>query len=120
MECEATQVDDDKNEETCPLFMEGLPQNFSSNPHLAALSSLIDEEEDDAKQEATDENLPTKRNKNPAPSNSAKQVPGGGKVRHAKKSQKRKSKPYMKGKETPRKNKASMGEAQLFMKMWKL
>jgi len=37
----------DDNEATCPLFMEGLPRDFSSNPALAALASLLEEDEGD-------------------------------------------------------------------------
>lgn len=36
--------DSDSGSMTCPLFMEGLPRNFVTNPQLAAIASLLDDE----------------------------------------------------------------------------
>ena len=48
-----THKNDDENDEnsdsgsmTFPLFMDGLPKNFTTNPHLAAIASLLNDEED--------------------------------------------------------------------------
>jgi len=45
---------DDENDDnsdsdtiTCPLFMDGLPKNFSTNPQLAAIASLLNDDDDD-------------------------------------------------------------------------
>mmetsp|Transcript_8184 Transcript_8184/g.9528 ORF Transcript_8184/g.9528 Transcript_8184/m.9528 type:complete len:200 (+) Transcript_8184:58-657(+) len=39
--------DDDDDDDICPLFMDGLPKNFASNPHLAAIASLLNDDNDD-------------------------------------------------------------------------
>jgi len=36
--------DDDDDDDICPLFMDGLPKNFASNPHLAAIASLLNDD----------------------------------------------------------------------------
>jgi hypothetical protein len=40
---------DNDSDETniCPLFMNGLPRNFASNPQLAAIASLMNDDDDD-------------------------------------------------------------------------
>jgi hypothetical protein len=46
--------DGDSNTSVCPLFMQGLPQNFSTNPQLAAIASLLEDavqEEEEEKQQ---------------------------------------------------------------------
>jgi hypothetical protein len=86
-------------EEECPLFMEGLPSDFSSNSGLAALASLL-----------KDDNTQS----------------GGGKVPNkAKKLNRlqRREKPYSvntKTTGTKQKTETTTAEAQLFLKMWKL
>ena len=87
------------DKEDCPLFMEGLPSDFSSNTALAALASLLDDD---------------------------KSQHGGGKVANkAKKLNRlqRRDKPYLVNRKpicTKQKTKTSTAEAQLFLKMWKL
>ena len=41
--------DNDASEEeiTCPLFMTGLPKDFTSNPGLSAIASLLEEDEEE-------------------------------------------------------------------------
>ena len=90
-----------------PLFMESLPADFATNPSLAALASLIDDESDDK----TEVKVPA--------------IPkvGGGKVRHEKGRTKRRVDPYNGGQRSATKqqeSKASVREAQLFLRMWKL
>ena len=102
---------------SCPLFMEGLPTDFSSNAQLAALASLLDEEEhgdetkgkngsSDASQSNEERGLPPTRR-------------GGGKLKRIKGREKRHNAPYAAPKKNTEKS-SSLGEAQLFMKMWKL
>mmetsp|Transcript_23387 Transcript_23387/g.29484 ORF Transcript_23387/g.29484 Transcript_23387/m.29484 type:complete len:162 (+) Transcript_23387:15-500(+) len=90
----------------CPLFMDGLPPDFESNPSLAALASLLGEDEEPEKDEVTENNI-----------QKAKLcISGGGKVSR-KKAPKYRITPYQSKRN---KTKASLGEAQLFLKMWKL
>jgi hypothetical protein len=104
--------DDDDDDVTCPLFMEGLPSDFSKNPQLAALASLLEEDDkDDNEQEARD--LKSKKE-------GAAPQAGGGKVRSVKTRQRRKAVPYPAKEKKPSKKEASVSEAHLFLKMWKL
>ena len=99
-------LQDEDADEKCPLFMDGLPNDFSSNPQLAALASLINDDD-----EGSDIS-----NRAVAVTN---QQGGGGKV--ARKSQRRAQRqdaPYLKP--TKKVPAASLGEAQLFLKMWSL
>jgi len=97
---------DDENK-LCPLFMDGLPTDFSTNPGLAAIASLLDEESDE---------VATKREYDAPPT-----MAGGGKVRRKPARCKRKDgRPYdMRHRESKAKA-ASIGETHLFLKMWKL
>jgi len=143
-----------KDEISCPLFMDGLPKNFESNPALAAIASLLDEDGGTATSTQESESAFTKRE--------AIIVPGGGKARFENgcSSRIRRNAPYStaarrkrtssaattstttdadiaaasesstisQGKNSQQQEqqkeqqqkKASVGEAQLFMKMWKL
>lgn len=104
--------DDDKEEPFCPLFMERLPRDFSSNPQLLAIASLLEEEE-----EVDDEK---KKNESSTPARPvAAPKLGGGKLRSVKNRTRRAAAPYPK-QNKPSKTEASMGEAQLFLKLWKL
>jgi hypothetical protein len=99
--------DDDDEAECCPLFMEGLPTDFASNPHLAAIASLLDDDEPPRKpQQATA--IPV-----------LGKVGGGKMIRSSSRQQRRQNQaaPYQASKRKPS---ASMGETQLFLKMWKL
>ena len=102
---------DDKEEPLCPLFMEGLPRDFSSNPTLLAIASLLEEDDDD--------NNKKKESSTPARPVAAPKL-GGGKLRSVQNRTRRAAaSPYPKQNKPPKKE-ASMGEAQLFLKLWKL
>jgi hypothetical protein len=110
---ETSSSDDESTTITCPLFMEGLPSDFSTSPSLAALASLLDEDDndEDCKNIAEGESkvMP-------------KTAPGGGKVRSTKSRKSRIGRlPYQRlGSKKKHENEATIGEAQLFLKMWKL
>jgi hypothetical protein len=100
-----------EDKELCPLFMEGLPRDFASNPQLAAIASLLEETDDQS-----DKEVDRRANKN---FQVPKTVPvitraGGGKVQRMKR--RTQTSPYPK----QTKRKASLGEAQLFLNMWKI
>ena len=137
---------------TCPLFMSGLPSDFASNPSLAAIASLLGDEEYDSDVDirskvrrkglrAEDDESETVSGGGAAAAAgkvaaaTARPRVGGGKVggagaarRNNNKSGSRKKsgahhRPYptTEGKkEGEGKQKASVGEAQLFLNMWKL
>jgi hypothetical protein len=96
-----TNSSDSEEEINCPLFMTGLPKDFSTNPGLAAIASLLEDDEERVEIKEKRRNLELKPSV------------GGGKVKRNKKSRATNS-PY------PDKKKASLGEAELFLKMWKL
>lgn len=117
----------------CPLFMDGLQSNFAQNTALAALASLLDDDEiDNDEHDDADRCKETENKKSfdqsalssPAATHSNKS--GGGKA--AKIVTKRINySPYSKGKqggtkesEEKQKKGATLGEAQLFLNMWKL
>ena len=111
----------------CPLFMDGLPSNFKTNPSLAAIASLLNESDEDydkMKKQIIEE----KECNSDSISASKKKMkvelkPGGGKVQRKQCRQKPGSSPYRDGNTKKRKedkNTASLGEAQLFLNMWKL
>ena len=105
--CETDTVEKEETTETCPLFMLGLPDDFSSNPQLAALASLLDSDDDE------NSKLP----KTPVEETKfATSSTGGGRIRRQKSRIRRTNEPYSK----PAAKKASLGEAQLFLKMWKM
>ena len=100
----------------CPLFMEGLPKDFATNPSLAALASLLqNDEDDDNKNNEHDDTITNK----PLP---VIMKSGGGKLRRSKGRQQRQSTntPYAAKNKNKTEETASLGEAQLFMKLWKL
>jgi hypothetical protein len=98
---------DNDNETLCPLFMDRLPSNFAKNPALAAIASLLEEEEEAPKKADKEKTIVSKMTP----------LAGGGKARrtHRRKS----ASPYPKPNNT-KKAKAAVGEAQLFLKLWKL
>ena len=101
--------DDDGDGALCPLFMEGLPRNFADNPQLAAIASLLEESDDEKHKPAAIQH------------DKPKPVSGGGKARNRKSRSSRSHKPYSNPKKAEGKEKpASLGEAQLFLTMWKL
>ena len=136
---------------TCPLFMSGLPSDFASNPSLAAIASLLGDEEYDSdvdirkvrKRSLRADDGGSKTFSGGGAAAAAGKVAaatarprvGGGKVggagaarRNNNKSGSRKKsgahhRPYPTAegqKEGEGKQKASVGEAQLFLNMWKL
>lgn len=142
MDAETTEVT--SNEETlfcsngeddcytnCPLFMQSLPADFGSHPALAALASLIttDEDEDDAAAADDDDQPPLSYvviESSPSP-HMMVTLPsaGGGKARLPKSRTRRQSEPYPKPKAAVKSNKnekpsTTLGEAQLFLSLWKL
>jgi hypothetical protein len=138
---------DDGETSPCPLFMDSLPKNFAENPSLAALASLLDDDigdndsghgssiaspqigaEDNSKQESVESSLARNRIQ------SETRQGGGGKVHFPKSrhSRARQTQPYPNArirdasasktpsKRDPVKPEATLGEAQLFLKLWKL
>jgi hypothetical protein len=104
---EDTTNDRETYEPMCPLFMEGLPSDFFSNPQLAALASLLDEDCEHPIARAEDVKIETT-------------TIGVGKVRSVKSRERRRQdgNPY-----TNKRDKevsVAIGEAHLFLKMWKI
>ena len=102
----------------CPLFMDGLPSNFAQNSSLAAIASLLN---DDDQKEGKECNKKTVSQSN----SSVHLQSGGGKVKKTTGNKHNNHNPYSKDKNSTDnggkdKKKASLGEAQLFMNMWKL
>jgi len=147
----ANDADEASSSSTCPLFMSGLPSDFASNPSLAAIASLLGDEEYDSDVDirkvrrkgltAVDSDSKTVSGGGAAAAGKATAAAtanprvGGGKIggagaarRNNNKSGSRKKsgahhRPYptTEGKkEGEGKQKASVGEAQLFLNMWKL
>ena len=147
----ANDADEASSSSTCPLFMSGLPSDFASNPSLAAIASLLGDEEYDSDVDirkvrkrglrAEDGESKTVSGGGAAAAGKATAAAtanprvGGGKIggagaarRNNNKSGSRKKsgahhRPYptTEGKkEGEGKQKASVGEAQLFLNMWKL
>ena len=86
-----------------PLFMDGLPSDFASNPQLQAIASLMEGGDYKEESEADIKAMPKE---------------GGGKLRRQHRKHSKKSNPYVKPEK--KKNQTSLGEAQLFLNMWKL
>jgi hypothetical protein len=103
---EATTPADDENVENCPLFMDGLPSDFATNPSLAALASLLDDNADESCPKTKESQTPTPR-------------AGGGKVQRKPNRSKCNDGPYKRDNDR-QKGDANIGEANLFLKMWKL
>jgi hypothetical protein len=148
-EHQADENHDDDETSPCPLFMNSLPKNFSGNPSLAALASLLDmdddddddgggcesiasplvRDEDDSKKTTFDSSISLNRRHHEP------RQGGGGKVRcpMSRTSRTRQSQPYPNTRDTrdacasknsskkeKGKPEATLGEAQLFLKLWKL
>ena len=105
----------------CPLFMDGLPSNFANNEGLAAIASLLNDEEGEAFIDTKNQNV----NKTDSTTTSKIELQsGGGKVQR-KSRRKGSSSPYTKDvgkkkKVNEDKKVASVGEAQLFLNLWKI
>ena len=144
---ETAASDDEASGPACPLFMSGLPSDFASNPSLAAIASLLGDEEygsdvDVSKvrkglRQGGQDNSTTsgggKAAAAAAVAAAAKPRAGGGKVggagaarRSNMSGSKKKSgshhRPYPTSdkKKGETEQKATVGEAQLFLNMWKL
>ena len=108
--------DEGEASQECPLFMTGLPTDFSSNPQLAAIASLLDEGEANA----TEKEATTAPRKAEIVSNA-----GGGKARRASTRSTRRggSSPYSSASlhsTAASRSSPTTAEAQLFLQMWKL
>jgi len=116
MECTSEASDDAVA--FCPLFMDGLPSDFSTNPALAALASLLEVEDDD-NDPAASSSCDKPAELAPPPTNE-----GGGKVKRVKSRSGRQSAPYPKRTQKKdgdnKKTATAVAEASLFLKLWKL
>jgi len=126
----------------CPLFSEGLPSDFATNSKLAALASLLNDDSSDDNSNGYQHSCKNENQKDiPDPTYGilqAHKIPssriynnrstteltaaGGGKVKRNKRRQRRSGIPYDKAshmKSSSAKT-ASVGEAQLFLNLWKI
>uniref|UniRef100_A0A7S2VZR7 Uncharacterized protein n=1 Tax=Eucampia antarctica TaxID=49252 RepID=A0A7S2VZR7_9STRA len=103
-------VEDDEN--YCPLFMNGLPADFANHPGLSAIASLLEEEENP--KEVARLKIKTISTSSHYPK------AGGGKISARKSKTQRqkisKKKPYDL-RSTPQ---STLGEAQLYLNLWKI
>jgi len=132
--------DSDSDAITCPLFMEGLPSNFSTNPQLAAIASLLEDdvrEEIVPKDDKTEEENDTKdksahASKNqqhrppsstPYTASSHRHLKNSAKTRNRRQPQRASPYPRPQDRKDEKQAKAtkssSVGEITLFMNMWK-
>ena len=102
-----------EEENTCPLFMVGLPRNFKKNKQLAALASLMNDETDDLSEDTE----ATERIDNTSVTKSSTEKGVTSKIRRRQSRARRRqsAEPY-----PNKKASSSIGEANLFLKMWKL
>jgi hypothetical protein len=110
----STETEDESADGTtsCPLFMDSLPSNFASNAGLAAIASLLNEVSDN-------DNDNTEREK--PRTSEIKVTAGGGKTTKRRTGMGRHS-PYKSpnnGKNDAKKQ-TTVGEAQLFLSMWRM
>lgn len=107
----------------CPLFMEGLPMDFSTNPALAALASLMTEEDEEKQDDDTE--ISRLDDRRELVDKMILENSGGGKVQKIKSRnvRLRQSAPYPKppnGSGKRNSSKSTVAEASLFLKIWKL
>lgn len=116
-------VSTNSNSADCPLFMEGLPRDFSSNPALAALASLIDEESI-AKQKIANKALSTQKKEDKTPKKRRHDVKNFKSKSNLTGSKERSASTSTSEDQvlppTGQYSSPSIGEASLFLKMWKL
>ena len=122
----------------CPLFMDGLQSNFAQNTALAALASLLDEEDDENNND-DDADISTDADLKKSFEQSSTSLSSPARTTHVNKSgggkaskvtpRRNNYNPYSKGdkekgrnenEEKKKKGAATLGEAQLFLNMWKL
>ena len=120
---DALSHEDNDDVVTCPLFMQGLPLDFAANPGLAALASLLEEggetrtttkDSDDGSDPKPKMLLP------PTKRGGGKLTRGRGQGRKHRQNAPYKSPPLTSSSSKKNQETATLGEAQLFMKMWKL
>mmetsp|Transcript_55855 Transcript_55855/g.167402 ORF Transcript_55855/g.167402 Transcript_55855/m.167402 type:complete len:170 (-) Transcript_55855:581-1090(-) len=111
---------DSEGSDWCPLFMTSLPRDFESHSGLAAIASLLEEEDDNASTKKDTAKREEELRLIAAP------VFGGGKCARDKKSKILRSRyrPYV-GADNGKRGRTqgrqtTMGEAQLFLQMWKI
>lgn len=132
-----TQSDSDSGSMACPLFMEGLPRDFATNPQLAAIASLLDDNVREETAPAEEENevatIVNNTNSKNAPSiqkrgtqsqskSSNKYASHSGKARNRRRKQRASPYPQLQDRKNDKqqaKKSASVGEITLFMNMWK-
>mmetsp|Transcript_6187 Transcript_6187/g.12898 ORF Transcript_6187/g.12898 Transcript_6187/m.12898 type:complete len:251 (-) Transcript_6187:108-860(-) len=132
--------DDSDSNNVCPLFMSGLPSDFASNPGLAAIASLLGETVEDEEEDGNDgckKSRKCDKSIKDTGGRAASVEPraGGGKVGGASSrrnggsrgstrkpsSSKSGHQPYpTTADRKEKKQKAAVGEAQLFLNMWKI
>ena len=138
---------DDENDEssdsgsmTLPLFMDGLPKNFATNPQLAAIASLLNDDEDveegDKYEGKANEENNANYDKRRNPQSNQRCLSRASKEhtvvrRHSRKSantrnrrQRQRALPYPRQNDRKREEQAStkttsVGEITLFMNLWK-
>uniref|UniRef100_A0A7S4ALU3 Uncharacterized protein n=1 Tax=Pseudo-nitzschia australis TaxID=44445 RepID=A0A7S4ALU3_9STRA len=126
-------IDDDKNDNnsdsddstTCPLFMDGLPKKFATNPQLAAIASLLNDEDDyvvndNANVDATKscEKRPDHQHGITARARDGISHCRSTRIQNRRRQQRATPYPRQKNQTNKEKN-ASVGEITLFMNMWK-
>lgn len=111
--------------EWSPLFMTDLPDNFSDHSGLAALASLLEEKKTDESEKNNFSRKASQKNTDRISfHNAPKSKAGGGKaIKSARKITQ--YEPYSTDKKQGTKHRLSkksttVGEAQLFLKMWKI
>ena len=135
-DCKMPGASDTIEEEDHPIFMDGLPSDFSEHPALAALASLLEEDEKDDGDEKPSSDRGGGKKQEPAHNVCYTTVAatGGGKTRRVKSrnAARHAAAPYpmtggphragggRAGKDGGGKKAATVAEASLFLKMWKL
>jgi hypothetical protein len=113
-----SQTDEEADNISCPLFLDGLPKNFSQNAALAALASLMDEETT----EKSKHDVKRLSSSFASASSFEKIAVGGGKVRQEKSGRRIRqmnNNPYPRPIKKASKP-VSIAETSLFLKLWKL
>ena len=111
----STTANNTSSSSDCPLFMDGLPSDFAQNSALTAIASLINDDDDfkdDIKKSSSHFHLSTGKLKS-----------GGGKIKMTGNKRNNRHSPYSKddtGATIKGEKKATLGEAQLFLGLWKI
>ena len=102
----------------CPLFLDGLGgTNFANNTGLAALASLLN---DDVAEVVEGSEKKSNNEKKSQSQTKVQLKSGGGKVKTTGKRNNHTPYSKEKNKDDDKKKSASLGEAQLFLNMWKI